>query len=401
MMGLAGCELFRVLTTPVQFPCRTTVSATRALFAIPDREDDRRIRSLSALRDVHYYVCPALLSRVPAFTTGRRSFYTIKLTELDHKKLMPFLRYYRWERRRPVAMAGALSEVSPATIVGLSTALSFVLLRAFVYFRMEYIIASMLGRHVPRGGAKVVELDIREGRNMYYYPSDTVQVVAVSSNPNRTLLENQAIKAGVPIQIKLSGASTLGLPANTMDAVVSVKAFCNIPDAEVKNTLREAIKVLQPGKDLLAMCGNSFLEYLMTNLFLTVKTVTFEETSSTLLLFFVLVLHYWKGVLYLANFTPFIFVEPVGAKNPVVRAAQNGIQAIYNFTRSKRVVTRDLLQYIQEMDGLEEVEYEEIFGFFDPQLVGVAKKKPTDKVNLEKASQESPSVKRGFKKSKA
>ncbi|BBN16814.1 hypothetical protein MPTK1_7g09500 [Marchantia polymorpha subsp. ruderalis] len=243
-------------------------------------------------------------------------------------------------------MAGALSEVSPATIVGLSTALSFVLLRAFVYFRMEYIIASMLGRHVPRGGAKVVELDIREGRNMYYYPSDTVQVVAVSSNPNRTLLENQAIKAGVPIQIKLSGASTLGLPANTMDAVVSVKAFCNIPDAEVKNTLREAIKVLQPGK-------------------------------------------------------PFIFVEPVGAKNPVVRAAQNGIQAIYNFTRSKRVVTRDLLQYIQEMDGLEEVEYEEIFGFFDPQLVGVAKKKPTDKVNLEKASQESPSVKRGFKKSKA
>ncbi|KAG6544233.1 hypothetical protein Mapa_014336 [Marchantia paleacea] len=323
MMGLGSCELFGVWTTSVQFPGRSTVSATKVLFGFPDRKDDRRIPSLSPLRDVHHHVCPALLSRVSASTTG-----------------------CRWERRRPVAMAGALSEISPATIVGLSTALSFVLLRAFVYFRMEYIIASMLGRHVPRGGAKVVELDIREGRNMYYYPSDTVQVVALSSNPNRTLLENQAIKAGVPIQIKTRGASTLGLPANTMDAVVSVQAFCNIPDAEVKNVLREAIKVLQPGK-------------------------------------------------------PFIFVEPVGAKNSVVRAAQNAIQAIHNYIWSKRVVTRDLLQYIQEMDGFEDVEYEEVFEFFDPQLVGVAKKKPTDKVKVEKASQDSPPVKRGFKKSKA
>lgn len=49
----------------------------------------------------------------------------------------------------------------------------------------------MLGRHVPRGGARVMDLGIREGRNLYYYPKDTVQVVAITPKPNVQLLESQ------------------------------------------------------------------------------------------------------------------------------------------------------------------------------------------------------------------
>jgi hypothetical protein len=49
----------------------------------------------------------------------------------------------------------------------------------------------MLGRHVPRGGAKIVELNTRGGKNLYYYPADIEQVVAVTSVSNMQLLENQ------------------------------------------------------------------------------------------------------------------------------------------------------------------------------------------------------------------
>lgn len=55
----------------------------------------------------------------------------------------------------------------------------------------QYFIAALVGKHVPRGGARVLDLGIREGRNLYYYPPDTVQVVAVSPKPDLQLLESQ------------------------------------------------------------------------------------------------------------------------------------------------------------------------------------------------------------------
>ncbi|KAL2612259.1 hypothetical protein R1flu_023951 [Riccia fluitans] len=300
-------------------PGSPSVSRTKALcYSLDRRRVERRNLLLSSMRNLHC-VAPDLLA-----------WRSISPSRCRRKS------------GRPIALAGLSFEFSPATAVVLTSTVSFVLLRVFIYFRMEYITAAMLGRHVPRGGARVVELDIREGRNLYYYPSDTVQVVTVSTKPNRTLLENQAIKAGVPIQIKTQGPTSLGLPSNSVDAVVSASAFRNIPDEEVKNTLREAVKVLQPGK-------------------------------------------------------PFIFVEPVGAKNPLVRAAQNVLENLLKLTGSRRRLTRDLLQYIQEEDELENLEYEEIFGLFDPQIVGVARKKLSGGT----ASQGSFRSKRGFKESKS
>ncbi|CAM6104671.1 unnamed protein product [Calypogeia fissa] len=159
-------------------------------------------------------------------------------------------------------------EVSPAAVVVLSTALGYAALRTFVYFRMEYIIAAMLGRHVPRGGAKVAELNTRGGKNLYYYPADIAQV--------------------------------------------SVLCLRDIPDKEVINVLREAVRVLKPGK-------------------------------------------------------PFIFVESVRTKNDFIGGLLNSLG-------SNRAATRDLLSYLQEVK-LEDVDCEEVFSFVDPHLVGIAKKK--------------------------
>ncbi len=61
----------------------------------------------------------------------------------------------------------------------------------------QYIIAAMLGRHVPRGGSRILDLGIREGRNLYYYPKDVIQVVVVAASPNLQLLESQGCSSSV------------------------------------------------------------------------------------------------------------------------------------------------------------------------------------------------------------
>lgn len=55
----------------------------------------------------------------------------------------------------------------------------------------QLIIAHMLALHVPKGGARVVDFSVGEGRNLYYYPKDTVQVVGVNPNPKVPMLEAQ------------------------------------------------------------------------------------------------------------------------------------------------------------------------------------------------------------------
>lgn len=39
----------------------------------------------------------------------------------------------------------------------------------------------------------MLDLGIREGRNLYYYPKDTVQVAAVAPTANVQLLESQGL----------------------------------------------------------------------------------------------------------------------------------------------------------------------------------------------------------------
>lgn len=196
-------------------------------------------------------------------------------------------------------------------------ALAFGIFRAVVYFNVQYFIAALVGKHVPRGGARVLDLGIREGRNLYYYPPDTVQVVAVSAKPDLQLLESQSASAKVPIRFASDYSK---IPANSMDAVVSVYGMAEMSDEEAKTALKEAVRVLKPGK-------------------------------------------------------PFIYVENVGSENGLVRALQGVIESIGKATGSNFQVTRDVLPIIQNTEGLEDLQYENILTVQDPHLCGVARKK--------------------------
>jgi SAM-dependent methyltransferase len=101
-----------------------------------------------------------------------------------------------------------------------------------------------------------------------------------------------AVRAGVPIEVKSKSPDASGLPANSMDAVVSVYAMSELSDSQVASSLSEAVRVLKPGK-------------------------------------------------------PFIFVENVGAKATVLRAAQGALETIGRMMGNKTCATRDLLPFLE------------------------------------------------------
>lgn len=245
-----------------------------------------------------------------------------KLTKPSSRSVGSYRRVRQYTRP-PMAIIWPLEvdTTTAATVVTGTSLLGFAIVRTFVYFRMQYIIAAMLGRHVPRGGSRILDLGIREGRNLYYYPKDVIQVVVVAPSPNLQLLESQAVRAGVPIEVKSKSPDASGLPANSMDAVVSVYAMSELSDSQVASSLSEAVRVLKPGK-------------------------------------------------------PFIFVENVGAKATVLRAAQGALETIGRMMGNKTCATRDLLPFLEKVEGLTDLQYDNLLDFQDPHLVGVAIKKP-------------------------
>lgn len=251
------------------------------------------------------------------FSRNKNCSFQDKLTKPSPRRRV------REYTRPPMAVIWPLEvdTTTAATVVTGTSLLGFAIVRTFVYFRMQYIIAAMLGRHVPRGGSRILDLGIREGRNLYYYPKDVIQVVVVAPSPNLQLLESQAVRAGVPIEVKSKSPDASGVPANSMDAVVSVYAMSELSDSQVASSLSEAVRVLKPGK-------------------------------------------------------PFIFVENVGAKATVLRAAQGALEKIGRMMGNKTCATRDLLPFLEKMEGLTDLQYDNLLDFQDPHLVGVAIKKP-------------------------
>lgn len=57
----------------------------------------------------------------------------------------------------------------------------------------------MLGRHVPRGGSRVVDLNLGGGRNLYYLPKDVLQVIALNPKGSSQVLENQGQQCNRPL----------------------------------------------------------------------------------------------------------------------------------------------------------------------------------------------------------
>lgn len=263
---------------------------------------------------------------------------------LTASPMVPLLerRFFRQSRDEAIfsrVAVSALPEDFSSTVAlsaAIATLLGFGGFRVFVYFRMQYIIAAMLGKYVPRGGCRVLDMDIHEGRNLYYYPSDIAEVVAVTDEKNREVVKNQAIRAGVPVDIKVKALNTLSLPSNSMDAVVSVYCLCELKERETKTILREAIRLLKPGK-------------------------------------------------------PFIFVETVAAEGEFLRTCQLLWQKTLKLFGIQSTLPKDISKVLEEAEGLEKLQYDSLFNFQDPHIVGLAMKQMQASNNTSK--------KRGNKKS--
>ncbi|KAH6558723.1 hypothetical protein KP509_1Z048500 [Ceratopteris richardii] len=106
-----------------------------------------------------------------------------------------FTRHSRCRKSFPTLIVQSFPDDVSATTAVVSTTLATLIgfggFRLFVYFRIQYMIAAMLGRYVPRGGSKVLDMDIHEGRNLYYYPSDVATVIAIATEKNREVIKAQ------------------------------------------------------------------------------------------------------------------------------------------------------------------------------------------------------------------
>jgi hypothetical protein len=58
-------------------------------------------------------------------------------------------------------------------------------------FPVQYITAAMVARHVPRGGARLIDLSPKNaaGRNLFYLPKDAVQVTVFDGKDKGAYLQ--------------------------------------------------------------------------------------------------------------------------------------------------------------------------------------------------------------------
>ena len=91
----------------------------------------------------------------------------------------------------------------------------------------------------------VVEIGPGTGTNLRYYRPGT-RLVAVEPNPHmHPALRTAAARRGIDLEIRAVGAEATGLPAASVDAVVSTLVLCTVPDPAA--AVAEVRRILRPG----------------------------------------------------------------------------------------------------------------------------------------------------------
>lgn len=140
-----------------------------------------------------------------------------------------------------------LSDVLPI-VIG-SAGIGFGLIKVMAYSQLEVVRTAMLSRHVQQGGARVLQLG-GTTRDLYYYPSGTVQVTVNAMDINKGLFQQAGMTVGVPVE-----ATDLDLREclqktrdGSVDSVVSFDQFGSVSSAsELTNIVSEIHRVLKPG----------------------------------------------------------------------------------------------------------------------------------------------------------
>jgi len=131
----------------------------------------------------------------------------------------------------PLSALGAVAFIIPA--VGLAAWFFY------LYSQLEYITASMLTRHVPRGGngASVIQVG-GSTKDLFYYPKDTLQVSVVGEDVNKGLMEQAGMQAAVPTVAKVQSPSDLGFaPNSSVEAVVLLRKGSDMGSARLSKFL--------------------------------------------------------------------------------------------------------------------------------------------------------------------
>lgn len=96
---------------------------------------------------------------------------------------------------------------------------------------------------------RVVEVGAGNGINFEHYPAGVGELIAVEPEPYlRSQAERAAADAPVPVRVVSGVAASLGLPDDSVDAVVVCGVLCSVPDQ--REALGEFRRVLRDGGEL-------------------------------------------------------------------------------------------------------------------------------------------------------
>jgi ubiquinone/menaquinone biosynthesis C-methylase UbiE len=96
---------------------------------------------------------------------------------------------------------------------------------------------------------RVIEIGAGNGLNFGHYPDTVTEVLAVEpENSLRTLAEQAAARARVPVRVVAGHAGALPVEDGTVDAAVASLVLCSV--ADVAAALAEIRRVLRPGGEL-------------------------------------------------------------------------------------------------------------------------------------------------------
>lgn len=151
-----------------------------------------------------------------------------------------------------------LSDIS-ATPVAIALGSAFLLFKTFVYWRMQFVSASMVSG-IPKGSS-VVEIDAQDGKNVFYLPQKVDYTAVMSTGGsgdakkekeksainNQLILESigKANRGGLGLSGKVR-SRTQDVPSKTADCVLSVGAISRAGDSRVE-LVNEAFRILKPG----------------------------------------------------------------------------------------------------------------------------------------------------------
>jgi ubiquinone/menaquinone biosynthesis C-methylase UbiE len=104
-------------------------------------------------------------------------------------------------------------------------------------------------RVIGAAEGRVIEIGVGSGRNLPFYRSTVMEVLALEPNPKLVVMARRAPHGRVPVNFIETSGETIPIADHSVDSVVTTWTLCTIPRAAA--ALTEVRRVLRPGGKLL------------------------------------------------------------------------------------------------------------------------------------------------------